>query len=142
MSIIYDALRKTQQNFDSPEQFNQHNKLMWIVISILLIVILGLLSIILLPYLAHFSKKPKPILHPELNQVASVRQILPLKEVEYKGNLKLTGVFIADHEKIALINNQSYHLGDLVDGKKIISITLDQVKMNDGRTTFTLRSIS
>ena len=54
--------------------------------------------------------------------------VASLPETEYRGKFILNGVFLSDDEKVALINNQSYHVGDTLDGMKIVGIDLNSVK--------------
>lgn len=51
-----------------------------------------------------------------------------------KEKMAFTGIFVSDNSKIAVINKQSYHLGDMVNGMKIMSINQDSVDlMRDGK---------
>ncbi len=55
------------------------------------------------------------------------------------GELVLNGIIAADKEPLALINNQIYKAGDLVEGKKIIAIFVDKVEIEDNEKILTLR---
>lgn len=78
--------------------------------------------------------------------VASV-QSLPVKPVVLQetnslpsnSKLILNGVLISGEEKMALINNQVFHLGDLVEGMKIVSIEMNNVKLQAGKQIVELR---
>lgn len=72
--------------------------------------------------------------------ISAATQPQSLAELDYKGNLVLNGVFLSDQDKIAMINNQPYHLGDKVSGLKIISMDMNSVKLSDEKNIFVLRS--
>ena len=46
-----------------------------------------------------------------------------------KNKLTLNGVFISDEMKMAMINNQEYHIGDKIGKLKVMSIEEDSVKL-------------
>jgi hypothetical protein len=50
-----------------------------------------------------------------------------INQAEFKTKHTLNGVYLSTDEKIALINNQFFHLGDLVDGMKIVSIESNRI---------------
>lgn len=54
-------------------------------------------------------------------------------------NLTLNGVLISGADKVALINNQAFHLGDVVDGMKIVGIDSTSVKLQRGNQVVELR---
>lgn len=56
-----------------------------------------------------------------------------------KNKLILNGVMISGLEKIALINSQPYHVGDIVLGMKIVAIEFNSVKLQEGNDIFELR---
>ena len=43
--------------------------------------------------------------------------------------IAFTGIFVSDNSRIAVINKQSYHLGDSVNGMKILAIHQDSVDL-------------
>lgn len=55
--------------------------------------------------------------------------ITPTKE-----KMAFSGIFVSDNSKIAVINKQSYHLGDMVNGMEIVAINQDSVHLRrDGK---------
>ena len=54
--------------------------------------------------------------------------------------MHLDGVFLSNREKMAMIDNKAYHVGDVVKGMKLVSITLDQVQLKHKKQTLTLRN--
>ena len=54
--------------------------------------------------------------------------------------LVLNGIMLIEKDKtVALINDEIYHAGDSVQGKKITNITLEKVELSDGQETITLQ---
>jgi len=58
--------------------------------------------------------------------------------------LVLNGVFLSDKEKVALINNRSFRLGDVLAGMKIIEIDNDSIKLlsSDNKKVVLLRIVA
>jgi len=46
-----------------------------------------------------------------------------------KEKIAFSGIFVSDKSKIAVINKQSYHVGDTVKGMKIVAINQDSVDL-------------
>jgi len=44
--------------------------------------------------------------------------------------LRLSGVFVSDKTRVAMINNQSYQVGDRIGDIKVVSIEHESVKLN------------
>ena len=62
----------------------------------------------------------------------------PAKPKEYKeGEIVLNGVFTTDNRTAALINDKIYEVGDEISGKKVISISIDQVELMDTNGSIT-----
>ena len=62
------------------------------------------------------------------------------KARKYSANdLILNGTSIVDGASVALINDEIYEIGDVINGKKVISIGLDKVELQDDEKIFTLR---
>lgn len=85
------------------------------------------------------TQAPAPQLSQSAPPVLVQHPSLPI--ADYVGNLILNGVFETDQDKIALINNQSYHIGDTVGGMKIVSMEMDSVKLRNDKNIFILRVI-
>lgn len=142
MSIIYDALTKTQKN-------TPHSKALFLraatlrhinwINGLLISAVIGLSILTLFTYYPKYKTLlHKPAIHPVvLTSSTPIAPQLPVEKI-YRGALQLNGVFISDHEKIALINSQTHALGDMVDGKKIISIEYSGIKLQEGNTIFIL----
>ena len=136
MSIIYDALRKTQENRENirdPQEMTGKTSVMksnrnfeWP--DIFLLGSIGALLILLIAiYLTHLSFTPdaKKVAVVTPPAVPAVTEPTPLPK------LVLNGVFLSDHEQIAMINNQTYHFGDIVSGLKIVDIQGSSVKLQN-----------
>ncbi len=72
-------------------------------------------------------------------QVVAQPAPLPVNMALSSSKLTLNGVLISGSEKIALINNQTFRLGDLVDGMKVVSIDSTSVKLQSGGELLELR---
>lgn len=152
MSIIYDALTKTQKNIKG-----QHNKtgnkyillarernqkFDWLDVTLIMAIIF--LSVVISQiYFTKHKQKPS-IAKSAVNQVA-VSQSIPVvpsmpKEMMYQGPLQLNGIFISDDEKLAFIDHNERHVGDMVEGKRIISIDYSQVKLQEGNNIFVMKA--
>ncbi len=55
-----------------------------------------------------------------------------------QSGIVLKGIMSMDGRNVALINDSIYESGDMVDGKKIVTITIDKVEILDGEQTTTL----
>jgi hypothetical protein len=65
-------------------------------------------------------------------EVAEIAQATPetshnMNPTDYKSSHVLGGVYLSNEEKIALINNKFFHLGDTVDGMKLVSIEANRI---------------
>lgn len=184
MSIIYDALQKTQRNLSNKRKanflhFTKYNfSIIDVLLVILIVLMLGIAVFCYYPMLKErfhhqqtaISKPIKQPLRPSLPKVPvmvqpNIASIMPvaLKNTgrdpfqmvapshisatlpaanltKLNNKLVLNGVFISELEKIALINNQSYHVGEMVQGFKIISIDMDSVKLSDDKNSFILHT--
>jgi len=62
------------------------------------------------------------------------------KKRTYKpGELFLNGISSIDGKNVALINDEIYEIGEMVEGKKITSIGLDKVELRDAQRIFTIK---
>ena len=55
------------------------------------------------------------------------------------GTLVVSGIVAMGSKQVALINNEIYEVGDIVDGKKILNISLDQVEIQAGDSKQTIK---
>lgn len=132
MSIIYKALQKTQRKrehenhslFEPNDTVTHHSY--WFD-AILLVIIAILLTVVIIAYYPrmHFFAKAAPVIvKPQLSPQA-------VKEAAFKSQYHLNGIFVSDQNIIAMINNQYFHLGDIVGDMKIISITDKSVRLKN-----------
>lgn len=65
--------------------------------------------------------------------------VAPFDEAEYKLKHTLNGVFVSDDEKVAMVNNRFFNMGDSIDGMKIVSIEPDKIKLQNENGMMELR---
>lgn len=146
MSIIYEALQKTQRNrqnklnndkFVNAEIVTRRFDLFDLI---LISIIMCLLSAVVYLYHSHFSvktpAKPIPSATVASNEVPTVQ----VTEAVSTPQLTLNGVLVSDADKIALINNQPLHTGDTISGMKIVSIELNEVVLQQGTQRLVLHN--
>ena len=125
MSIIYNALQKTQQNrlkkFETQTSTPSKMPVRYLVWAGAGILIVSVLAITIALFSHH--PKPPPVVAPKVVVVAK-----PVFNPEiYKNKHIVNGVYLSDQEKIALINNKFIHPGDMLDGMKVVSIESNRV---------------
>jgi hypothetical protein len=142
VSIIYDALQKTQRN----RSLNRDNQVganygMRLVDKGLLGAVILLSVFVIVAYW--------PIIAKHFTQTASVKSAVPTTQESPQlvvqpapAGLVLNGVLMSDQNQTALINNQFYHLGDLVGGMRIVDIELNNVRLQDGTKIVVLKTAS
>jgi len=64
---------------------------------------------------------------------------VPKKRTYKPGDLVLNGISIIDGQKVALINDEIYQIGDTVSNKEIISIGRGEVKLQDDDKIYTIK---
>lgn len=136
MSIIYDALRKSQQARAAKApvvvarrlKIQRKNILITLLILTAIFAVLAALTIPGGPSL----KLPSLLGKKKVQPPAPVVAVIP--------RLMLDGVFLSDTEKLAMINRRSYHEGDSISGMKVISIAFDQVTLRGKTHSVTLRN--
>ncbi len=156
MSIINDALRKTQESLGknqhpdhpsseqtaSPDQHNPSQPVGWLVVVFLCVVliIVGFFGSTLLNLFGQTKQTAMKANIPASNQNAT-----PPKSSSGTANdsqdtpsLKLQGTMFMDGIYSALINDNIYKIGETVSGMEITNITLDQVQLNNGGTILIL----
>lgn len=133
MSIIYKALQKTQENITNKhQQKNQTtvlNRSLWFDRGLILVICI--LLIIIVEYYPIVKKHISLPTHWFQTSTAKSSTPMVFPEVDYSGdkNLILSGVFVSKEERIAMINNQQMHIGEIVNGMKLISIEQDKIKL-------------
>jgi hypothetical protein len=171
VSIIYDALQKTQRARTEnreflPEKNNFHllNRIINVVVKIAVVVLAVMIAYIYLPMISrHFSLKQThthvaaattapviveraaPVEAVAANQqstetVASAETVAAAGTTAAPGGLSLTGVMLAGQNSVAIINNHSYQLGDMINGMKVIGIEINKVQLLNGQQIVVLRS--
>ena len=153
MSIIYEALRKTQRNREFRKLPVRERMAVRNLDSLdkgLIALIFFLLLIVMYLYVPHLFRhhavqeavvKPATVASAPAPIVAQVEpEVAALLPVA--SNLVLNGVLLSDTEKLALINNKTYHVGDNVEGMRVLAIDFDSVKLNNGGKLLTLRTAS
>ena len=144
MSIIYDALKKSQKTRAAKSKpttarviaLKIADKRKHIIITLL---ILTCLFCIVAAFtisggsslrLALISKNsPPPVkLQPVVVKIAAAPRLM------------LDGVFLSEKEKLAMINHHSYHEGDMINGMQVVSIGFDEVELKNNARSIKLRS--
>lgn len=140
MSIIYDALKKSQQARAAKAPVAIARKKKRINRKHMLITLLILTAIFAIAAIATHPVKTS-IKFPMLSQklFAPKHQSTPVV-VSAIPRLMLDGVFLSDKEKLAMINRRSYHEGDIVSGMKVVSIAFDQVQLKNKTNSIVLRN--
>lgn len=138
MSIIYEALKKTQQKrtISGEITVQQKQKMSMsttiILINLLLIICLLAFSKIYSTIFVHKAPLPPP---PTPAPVKIVKKQLPAID-----KFLLSGMFISKDEKLVIINNKTLHEGDLVDGAKVASILPNKVILLQYGKFFSIKS--
>lgn len=129
MSIIYDALNKTQEKLREqtnppkpklPRLKPTKSMIKTIIFIILFITIFS--SIIIYFYHHHFSKHPVSITASPPSAMASYHNAK---------SYELSGVFLSNRNKVAIINHAYYHIGDRLDGMKVVGMNINEVQLKD-----------
>jgi len=63
----------------------------------------------------------------------------PAKKETVQQGIVLNGIMLMGEKRVALINNKIYEVGDSIDGKEILSISPEMVKIKDGENIKTLK---
>ena len=70
---------------------------------------------------------------------ARIARKAPKKRAYKPGELVLSGTSLIDGKRVALVNNEIYEIGEVIDGKKITSINLNKIELSDDERIITLR---
>jgi len=65
---------------------------------------------------------------------------IPKKRTYRSTELVLNGTSFVDGKKVALINDEIYEIGDIINGKKIIRIDINRVELQDKEGVVALRT--
>lgn len=144
VSNIYDKLRQGTKYSNPTEKPSPKSgsgktiktKKTWyktvVVLVCVFFVIIGVLLTILLNLMKESSSPPLA------EKIAPVKELFKPKEKpvvkrEYQqGELVLNGIMMMDDKRVALINDEIYQVGDFVQGRKVINITLKKVDLIEG----------
>ena len=155
MSIIYDALKKTQHKLRnatllSPDQRaianGQEKNKFWLWAAIFTICLGFIICGFILTTLV-FSKNsaystPSPVGNsPAANQISQT-SFKPgtafVKEPAASSEIVLNGIMSMGDEQLALINNKIYKAGDYIGDKRVLSISAEKVEIFDKGNVITL----
>lgn len=146
MSIINDALKKTQQSLDHrkasqnpalalsttalAESKKEKNIWLWIATGSVFIGFLGCAFI----FASLILSRNQPIEVIVANKIPapsnqSIFAKLFSSSKENDSEIVLNGIISTDDEQLALINNQIFKAGDYVGRKRILSISADKVEL-------------
>lgn len=140
MSIIYDALKKSQQARaakKTPITFVRKQRISRKNMILTLLILTCMFASVMIFTMSTESALKLPILGQKLSSAKPVPIALRVKAAP---RLMLDGVFLSDTEKLAMINRRSYHEGDVISGFKVVSIAFDQVRLKDKSRSITLRN--
>lgn len=62
----------------------------------------------------------------------------PSAKRNFPNNLVLNGTMVVDNQRVALINGEIYEVGDYINGKKIVDISLEKVDLLSGDDVISL----
>ncbi len=127
MSIIYDALKKTQDSLTNSFAGKKKNNLF--LLSVIVFVFLGFLGCGFALMLLINSSAQKISVKYVTPQEKKAALSLPLLSKPSPDQLVLSGIISMEGEYLALINNQILKEGDYCADKRIISITKDRVEL-------------
>ncbi|MHB1948155.1 MAG: hypothetical protein ACYCQI_08585 [Gammaproteobacteria bacterium] len=148
MSIIYDALQKTQRQLNNKNQFDYpKSRRNWfdIILRVAIVILLFLVTLTYYPKIKSYFMQGKhqslqvAQKNPPATTVAPTPRPLPYQPPK---KLVLNGIFISDQESLALINDRLLKIGESVDGSKVVNITTKQVTMEAEGHLFVLESPS
>ena len=130
MSIIYEALKKTQENRQTSQSVAKQEvdipRSKWTNVTLLL-----MFGIVISAFFAY--EKFGGSIEAEQKFISSKKLV-----ANQPKNLQINGTFFSDQIKMAMINHQLYHVGDTVDDMKIIGIETDKVKFHNEEGDITL----
>jgi hypothetical protein len=148
VSIIYDALKKTQQNRVSYTENlilqQPKRKYFWLLPTALItgFVLFVVVSFYIYPRIK-FNTLPSDFAGASVNSIAAKTKVKTKTNIEAtvstSNKFVLNGVFLSDNVKIAMINNQSYAEGDTIDNMKVVSVEANQVRLQNSDQNILLK---
>jgi hypothetical protein len=159
VSIIYDALQKTQKAREQTRvtfvkrvtpvtrSADRWKRRIFALVFLYVFVAAIVLSIsIIKPSLNAFH--PRLIVHEIQSKWQALfyqpSPIIPnpvIVEAEYKSKHELNGIFVSPSETVAMINNKMVHLGDTVDGMRVASIDVLGVQLRHDEQIIFLHAV-
>lgn len=123
LSIIYDALNKTQQNREDTDLSESETLTKSSIPSSrrwgLLIGLISGISLILIGCMVLLGKNYYDLHRPVPQSTPVISKLI------------LNGVFLSNKNKMAMINNQAYNLGDKINGMEIVAIDFNGIKLQN-----------
>lgn len=137
MSIIYNALQKTQKNREkkhsSPSSHRGIVRSDWI--SRFLMMVIAVLAVIAI--IAYYPRVKEHLVAMAETNVHSEQMKL---EDAFRHKHTLNGVFVSDNNKVAMINGQYYHVGDEMEGMLLYHICDRDVRLRNDKLNITLEA--
>ncbi|MBI4708577.1 MAG: hypothetical protein HY761_11760 [Candidatus Omnitrophica bacterium] len=136
MSIIHDALKKVEQaqrnniqELNIPEDRPKHA----VRRNLLFVVLAVITGMFFLNFLLKYSPEKKIAKVVELPKVEEKINIpnQPVLKAPASQALVLNGVFLADNQWHALINNQIVKKGEVINGATLKSVSLQEVELEN-----------
>ncbi|MDP2938888.1 MAG: hypothetical protein Q8O13_02245 [Candidatus Omnitrophota bacterium] len=133
MSIIYDALKKVQNQFPMPNSVkNKNNIWLWLSIGSITLGFLGCGFVLMLLINSSSQKTVIKNIKPENNKPTETLKAINLPQISKQtssNTLVLNGIISMEGEYLALINNQILKEGDYIQDMRILSITKERVEL-------------
>jgi hypothetical protein len=142
VSIIYNALQKAQRNRQKATntKVQMIRRLEYILLSIIIL----LAAYDYVPELIKYASSIRPattITPLKVVEVAIAKpQPAPINQANYKNSHVLSGIYLSNEEKIAVINNKFFHLGDSIDGMKLVSIEDNRIVLRNADDALILQT--
>ena len=71
---------------------------------------------------------------------AYITKHAPKRRTYKPGELVLNGTSLIDGKRVALINDEIYEIGEIINGKQITSINLNKIELRDNEKIITLKT--
>lgn len=147
MNMAYEALQEAQPEGSEQAVLSQDNMTGddWIDVGISLVITFLLAALIIMHYPQfnnksqhhsmannNFLKKVNSIPQETIQSLqASNSQALTHETDDYKLKHVLNGVFVSDQEKVAMVNNRFFNIGDSIDGMQVVNIEPDKITLKN-----------
>ncbi len=83
------------------------------------------------------SPQPTPI-PAQSSPHSSLQTKIPSAKRNFPDSIVLSGTMVVDNQRVALINGEIYEVGDYINGKKIVDISLEKVDLLSGDDVISL----